>query len=88
MHHDTTGHFPAGNFASRAGVCTGGQPTSEENPSQDHVNWAILILPYLEEHALFEQYDFSTYNEAPENRWCERHESTCIDVHPIRKRHR
>ncbi|MBN1854988.1 MAG: DUF1559 domain-containing protein [Pirellulales bacterium] len=68
QHHDATGHFPAGNFASRIGVCTGGELTGEDNPSQDHVNWAILILPYLDERPLFEQYDFSTYNEAPENK--------------------
>ena len=66
--HDATGYFPAGNFASRAGVCTGASRTSTAQLSQDHVNWAILILPFLEERALFEKYNFSTYNEAPENR--------------------
>jgi prepilin-type N-terminal cleavage/methylation domain-containing protein len=66
-HHDAKRRFPAGNFASRAGVCTGGQATGNDNPSQDHANWAILILPYLEEQSLFQQYDFSTYNEAPQN---------------------
>ena len=42
-------------------------PTSDENPSQSHVNWAILLLPFVEQQQLFAEYDFSTYNEAPEN---------------------
>ena len=68
QYHDATGRFPAGNFASRAGVCTGASLTSAAEPSQDHVNWAILILPFLEEQSLFDRYNFATYNEAPENR--------------------
>lgn len=67
-YHDAHGTLPAGNFAVMAGVCTGAQFTNPNNPSQDHVNWAILILPYLEQQALFNRYDFTTYNEAPENR--------------------
>ncbi len=67
-YHGVRGEFPAGNFAVVAGVCTGAHLTSDEHPSQDHVNWAILLLPYLEQEQLFAQYDFSTYNEAPENR--------------------
>lgn len=68
QHHEAIGYFPAGNFASRAGVCTGANQTTAAQPSQDHANWAILILPFLEENAVYSQYDFSTYNEAPENR--------------------
>ena len=67
-YHNACGELPPGNFAVVAGVCTGASLTSEENPSQDHVNWAILLLPFIEQQQLYAQYHFSTYNEAPENR--------------------
>jgi prepilin-type N-terminal cleavage/methylation domain-containing protein/prepilin-type processing-associated H-X9-DG protein len=66
-HHEANGALPAGNFAQTAGVCPGGGKPGVDYPSEDRANWAILILPYLEHEQLFEQYDFHTYNEAPEN---------------------
>ena len=35
--------------------------------TRSNENWAILILPYLEQHALHDQYDFDAYNEARVN---------------------
>ena len=62
-HHVAKGHFPAGNHAETAGVCPG---TSQQ--SEDRVNWAISILPFLEQRSLHGSYDNSVCNEAPENR--------------------
>jgi len=66
-HHEAKGALPAGNFAQTAGVCPGDQRPGVDYPSENRANWAILILPYLEHESLFDQYDFHTYNEAPEN---------------------
>jgi len=35
---------------------------------QTGANWAIVILPYVEQKALYEAYDFDRFNEAPQNR--------------------
>jgi prepilin-type N-terminal cleavage/methylation domain-containing protein len=66
-YHGAKRRFPAGNIARRGGICEGSRKTSDENPSDNHENWAILLLPFLEENRLFGRYDFSTYNEAAEN---------------------
>jgi prepilin-type N-terminal cleavage/methylation domain-containing protein/prepilin-type processing-associated H-X9-DG protein len=44
--HDANKEFPPGNITD--GRCCG---------TQSHGNWAIYILPYLEQQALFEQYN-------------------------------
>jgi type II secretory pathway pseudopilin PulG len=66
-YHGAQGHFPSGNVATTAGVCTGGQQYGQDLASEDRANWAILILPYLEEDSLYEQYDQSRPNEDPTN---------------------
>jgi len=66
--HEAHEAFPAGNFARTAGVCPGSQRPGIDAPSEDRANWMILILPYLEQKALYEAYDQGAYNEAPENR--------------------
>ena len=58
-----TRSFPPGNIIKQAGVCTGG--TSFE--SDDGTCWSISILPYLEQEALFDNYDFGSYNESEPN---------------------
>ena len=35
--------------------------------SKSHENWAILILPHLEQQSLFSRYDFKAHNEDPSN---------------------
>ena len=67
-YHSAMGSFPPGNFAHTAGVCPGSQRPGVDFPSEDRANWMILILAYLEQEALYEAYDLSTYNEAPENK--------------------
>jgi len=66
-HHEAKNALPAGNFAQLAGVCPGDKQAGVDFPSQNRANWALLILPYLEEGALLGSYDQRTYNEAPEN---------------------
>ncbi len=67
-YHCAIGEFPLGNFTKTVGVCPGNQIPGVDTPSEDRANWMILILPYLEQKSLYEKYDFSTYNEAPENK--------------------
>ena len=66
--HDAHEAFPPGNSAETAGVCPGNQRPGIDSPSEDRANWMILILPYLEQKSLYEAYDQSTHNEAPENK--------------------
>jgi len=63
-HHSAKGRFPAGNLAKTAGVC----PGHSTLPSEDRLNWALAILPFLEQAALREYYDDQASNEADENR--------------------
>ncbi len=65
-YHDTYGSFPHGNINRTAGNCPG-----MEEPAQSYStrfgNWAIAILPYLEQAALFDRYDLRFHNESPQN---------------------
>jgi prepilin-type N-terminal cleavage/methylation domain-containing protein/prepilin-type processing-associated H-X9-DG protein len=66
-YHAARGCFPHGNINRSAGACPGmGEPASSY--STRFGNWAIAILPYLEQNALYERYDLRYYNEAAENR--------------------
>ncbi len=57
LNYDTTnGTFPPGGITE--GPCCS---------TQSLTNWAISILPYLEQQALYDQYDMDEYNEAPAN---------------------
>ncbi len=51
-YHDTYGVFPAGNITP--GNCCG---------TLSKVNWAISILPYVEQSSLYESYDMDLWNE-------------------------
>ncbi len=63
-YHEAQGHFPAGNFASTAGLC----PGNTKRPSEDRHNWLIALLPYVEQERLYAEYHFHVPNESPENR--------------------
>ncbi|EAQ77573.1 hypothetical protein DSM3645_08236 [Blastopirellula marina DSM 3645] len=52
-YHDTFGAFPPAYLA-------------DENGKPMH-SWRVLILPFLEEHALYDRYDFSQPWDGPEN---------------------
>jgi len=67
--HEARGHFPAGNVAGDAGVCPSFAQHNEEFPSENGANWAISILPFLDEKQLYARYERTTYNEAPENQF-------------------
>jgi prepilin-type N-terminal cleavage/methylation domain-containing protein/prepilin-type processing-associated H-X9-DG protein len=54
--HDTFGTFPPGGITE--GNCCS---------TQSRTNWAIEILPYLEQIALYRQYDQTQFNESPVN---------------------
>ncbi|MBY0458540.1 MAG: DUF1559 domain-containing protein [Gemmataceae bacterium] len=54
-HHDARGTFPPG------GMQTGG------NGTQCYTNWAVEILPYLEQAALYQQYNQLQLNETATN---------------------
>ena len=42
--------------------------SSASNPANHHTNWAIAILPFLEEESLIHEYDYTKYNTHPVNR--------------------
>jgi len=66
-YHTARQSFPFGNFNDTAGNCPGmGEPTVSF--STQYGNWAIAILPYLEQQNLFDRYDVRYANTAPENR--------------------
>lgn len=75
-HHEALNAFPAGNVIKAAGVCPGGRPGVE---SDDGANWLILILPYLEQEAIYNAYDMTAYNEGlPNQRVRETHIDTYV----------
>jgi prepilin-type N-terminal cleavage/methylation domain-containing protein len=55
---EANGAFPAGSIHSE---CVA------HDPQNHHMNWAIAILPFLEQQPLFEQYDQTKYNSHPDN---------------------
>jgi len=67
-YHEAIGSFPPGNVTRGAGICLGGPSGSQGYPSEDGANWCLSILPFVEQPALFEAYDFEDYNEAWQNR--------------------
>ena len=71
-YHAASGSFPPGNVITESGVCPG---SGTSIVSQDGANWLLAVLPYTEERALFEGYDFSALNEGVPNR---RVRETCV----------
>ena len=65
-YHLAVGSFPPGNINSAPGSCPGiDEPKAAY--SSKFSNWAITILPYIEQGNLFDRYDFDFKNESPEN---------------------
>ncbi|PHS18997.1 MAG: hypothetical protein COA78_01135 [Blastopirellula sp.] len=56
-YHDTYNSFPPGGITAGKNCCGG----------RNAANWALLILPQIEEGNLHSQYNFSLFNESPEN---------------------
>jgi len=65
-YHDALGSLPAGDYATTAGQCPGGSWVIT-HVSEDRANWMILVLPYLEQSALYKSYDLVKANEDPAN---------------------
>jgi prepilin-type N-terminal cleavage/methylation domain-containing protein/prepilin-type processing-associated H-X9-DG protein len=57
-YHDTYGTLPPGGITN--GVCCG---------TESGANWAILLLPYIEQNPLFQRYDFTKTNENAANQF-------------------
>lgn len=58
-------HFPEGTKTQLENTCVGGQPRFETKPGAtgggrcgNGAGWTVLILPYIEEQALFDQFEF------------------------------
>lgn len=59
-YHSAFNEFPAGSIQDAPHIASG-------NLSKHHKNWAITLLPYMEEQALDDQYHDDYFNEDPEN---------------------
>jgi type II secretory pathway pseudopilin PulG len=66
-YHNTHQKYPPGNIVKTSGVCRAWGVEGRDYPSEDGPNWAIHLLPFLEEGDLHAAYDYSTFNEAEEN---------------------
>jgi len=62
-HHDTFGDFPAGLYNE------GGGRASNNEENQIGPNWAVLLLPYMEQNALYELFEVNTNNVATADKW-------------------
>ncbi len=66
-YHDALGSFPPGNINLGAGMCPGAAEPVQSYSTQSG-NWMIAILPYIDQGALFDQYDNHYTNESPQNK--------------------
>jgi prepilin-type N-terminal cleavage/methylation domain-containing protein/prepilin-type processing-associated H-X9-DG protein len=66
-YHNAIGSFPPGNINRGAGLCPGAAEPVRSYSTQSG-NWMIAILPYIEQRALFDQYDNHYANESPRNK--------------------
>ena len=62
-YHAANRCFPPGNIIKEAGVCPGSRPFE----SDDATCWLVSILPFVEQKALYDAYDFNAYNEGAPN---------------------
>ncbi len=62
-YHDTFKQLPPGAICSGGGLCGGSSSTNDPNENSRHgdwsATWAVLILPYVEEPALYDQFNFN-----------------------------
>lgn len=66
-YHNAHRVFPPGNYTLNEGTCMLGQATPDGEDPQTGPNWAIIILPFLEQDSLHAAYDFDTFNESEKN---------------------
>ena len=67
-YHGAFREFPPSNYTLNEGTCDADQAIAHGADPETGANWAILILPFMEQRALFAAYDFDRFNEAEENR--------------------
>ena len=67
-YHAACCSFPPANYTLNEGVCYADQIVANGGVPETGANWAIAILPYVEQKSLYEAYDFDRFNEAPQNR--------------------
>lgn len=67
QYYNAQREFPPGNLVVEEGVCRAWGLAGKDYPSQDGANWAIYLLPYLDQKSLQDAYDFSMFNEAEQN---------------------
>ncbi len=67
-YHEAVGSLPPGNVTGTPGICYGGAAGPAGYPTADRANWCLSLLPYLEQGALYQRYNFEEFNEAPDNR--------------------
>lgn len=65
-YHEVHRSFPPGNITLSEGLCMPAGSTTGY-PSQSGINWAICLLPYIGEQALFESYQPGEFNESTVN---------------------
>lgn len=66
-YHETFKTFPLGNVVLTQGVCHGAALPGVGYPSEDGPNWLILLLPFVDQQAVYNTYDFQTFNESAQN---------------------
>jgi prepilin-type N-terminal cleavage/methylation domain-containing protein/prepilin-type processing-associated H-X9-DG protein len=65
-YHDANGTFPSGNQAI-GGTFDNKNPPTTWGGGYYYANWAILLLPYVEQSPLYQQYNLSKPNADPSN---------------------
>ncbi len=66
-YHTSFGTFPLGNVTLTQGVCHGASLPGLGYPSQDGPNWLILLLPFVDQQVVYDNYDFHAFNESAQN---------------------
>jgi prepilin-type N-terminal cleavage/methylation domain-containing protein/prepilin-type processing-associated H-X9-DG protein len=67
-YHAAHRSFPPANYTLSEGVCYADQVVANGGRPETAANWAIALLPYVEQEPLYRAYDFDQFNEAAENR--------------------
>jgi prepilin-type N-terminal cleavage/methylation domain-containing protein len=67
-YHDAHGEFPPALTYTEAALTAKGGLMNAHSNSLHGPNWAIMILPFIEQQALYKQFDLTKYISADENR--------------------
>ncbi len=67
QYHTAQKHFPPANYTYSEATCQQDRAAASGKEIKTGPNWSILILPYLEQNQLYENYDLDRPNESEEN---------------------